>query len=433
MKKKRKHVLFYFQPMDYKAMEEYFEEMAAKGWMLERMKAMYLTFRACKPARLKFTVDIFPEISLFEGQGKQEAREYREFCERAGWNFVTSFTKFQVFCAPKEEELVPIQTDEEVERKLVQKSFWGSELYLAALAILYILIKGKEYLHFPYRYLFSNFSMVLYLIFPLFVLVLSLMPADYFYTLWRAKRDIKKHRPVRYRNLRQAKRLAVVELGVLAIGIALMILAALAEGKIGIVISGFVPVMIGLLVGICYRQHVEKSEAAVSENVLKFIGVLVAVAVMAMVTTTLFISARFGREAEREEIGLPTVLTLEEVGKPAGQAEAELKRSLLAPVQYGYNERSSAGESSLRVLAYRTASVSLARYLYREIAADYFDRMEGRMEAAPWPVDQGICGDLGGVRAALVQQDNVVIYLLTDGQVSSEQIQTMLDRFVEVY
>ena len=150
MKRKRKHVFFYFQPMDYKAMEEYFEQMAARGWMLERMKAMYLTFRACKPARLKFTVDIFPEISLFEGQDKQEAKEYREFCERAGWNFVTSFTKFQVFCAPEEEELVPIQTDEEVERKLVQKSFRGAELYLVALALLYILMKGKEYLHLPY-------------------------------------------------------------------------------------------------------------------------------------------------------------------------------------------------------------------------------------------------------------------------------------------
>lgn len=433
MKGKRKHVLFYFQPLDYKAMETYFEQMAAEGWMLERMSALFLTFRACKPVRLKFTVDIFPEISLFEGQGKQEARDYREFCERAGWNFVTSFTKFQVFCAPEEEDLVPIQTDEEVERKLVQKSFLGAELYLAALAILYILLKGKEYLHFPYRYLFSNFSMVLYLVFPLCVLVLLLMSADYFYTLWRAKRNIKNHRPVQYRNLSQAKRIAAVELGMMVAGMFLALLAAFAEGKLGIFAIGCVPAGIGLAVGICYRQHVEKSKADVSTNVLKFIGVLVAVAVIGMLITTLLISTQLGRREEKEEISQPPILTLEELLKPSGQVETEFKRSLLVPVQYGYSERNSGADSSLRLLAYRAASETLAKYLYQEIAKDYFDRMEGLTAALSWPVDQGLCMNQGDVQVALMRQDNMVIYFLATGQVSEDQIRAMFEKLSSAY
>jgi hypothetical protein len=49
MKNKMKRVFWGFFALDYKAISIYLEEMAEKGWMLEKVGRMTAKFRAMKP------------------------------------------------------------------------------------------------------------------------------------------------------------------------------------------------------------------------------------------------------------------------------------------------------------------------------------------------------------------------------------------------
>jgi len=59
MKNKVKWVLWGFFSLDYKAIGEYLEEMASKGWMLERVGRISAKFKDIEPQKLKFYVDVF--------------------------------------------------------------------------------------------------------------------------------------------------------------------------------------------------------------------------------------------------------------------------------------------------------------------------------------------------------------------------------------
>ena len=119
MKNKTKRVFWGFFSLDYKAMGEYLEEMAEKGWMLEKVGQITAKFRAMEPQKLKFCVDIFKKGGEFAPDDNEESREYRRLCQESGWTFITSQEYFQFFYAEEGSNPVPLQTDEEIEQKIV--------------------------------------------------------------------------------------------------------------------------------------------------------------------------------------------------------------------------------------------------------------------------------------------------------------------------
>ena len=63
--------LVLFKENECKALEEYLEERALEGWILEDRNAGFFVFKKGKPAKIKYTVDIFTEL---------KTGEYREYC-----------------------------------------------------------------------------------------------------------------------------------------------------------------------------------------------------------------------------------------------------------------------------------------------------------------------------------------------------------------
>lgn len=99
-------------PYEYKSLEEYLEKMAAKGWILESITGQYLKFNKSEPKKLKYAVDIVDKISFFDGKNSKKSLEYREYCIKAGWNFVCENEKRQIYCSESDKERTDIHTDE---------------------------------------------------------------------------------------------------------------------------------------------------------------------------------------------------------------------------------------------------------------------------------------------------------------------------------
>lgn len=435
---KTKRVLFMFQPLDYKAMAEYFEQMAAKGWMLKKMGSFLLTFEKCEPAALKFTVDIFPNISIFEGQGKEEALHYREFCEQSGWRFVTSFTKFQVFCAPAGENLIPIQTDAEVEQKLLKKSFWGSELLIALLALFYLLLRWKDYVEFPYQMLFSNFQLAAYLSLPIVIIMLLLIPADFCLSLMRAKYRIRRHKPMKYRNLKQARRTAVFVWGMVGILMACMAAGAVSEGRTGLFLIACLPVAIGMAGGVAYRAHVEKSSSSKGGNIAKLAVMLTAVVVLTSVLMAVLAGGSImgGREQEDSGKEAQAVLNLEQLGGSPKGIIQKIGSSLPVPGQYEVYDWEVDPVFHIRVN--QTAAVCLADYLFARYAKDTDEISEVRpVSLGLWDGYQDLywTNEMTGVHWLLLLKGNTVIRIRTYGDLTEAAlaVKETADKFADTY
>ena len=102
-----------------KALEEYLEEKALEGWMLEDIICGFLIFKKYKPQKCKFAVDIFKD---------NNKDEYIEYCEAGGWKYLFQHDKFLIFYT-EDKIITPIQTDEEIVLKKVRKSILRSLLY----------------------------------------------------------------------------------------------------------------------------------------------------------------------------------------------------------------------------------------------------------------------------------------------------------------
>ena len=102
-----------------KALEEYLEEKALEGWMLEDIICGFLIFKKNKPQKCKFAVDIFTD---------NNKDEYIEYCEAGGWKYLFQHDKFLIFYTG-DKIITPIQTDEEIVLKKVRKSILRSLLY----------------------------------------------------------------------------------------------------------------------------------------------------------------------------------------------------------------------------------------------------------------------------------------------------------------
>ena len=135
-KRRKKRVYWGYSMLDYKGMEAYFEEMARKGWMLEKIGEVWATFYKDQPKNLQFTIDIFEGSGVLTPEETEETKEYRELCEKNGWHFLASIKELQIFFAPKNLDLTPLQTDEELEENLVRKKVWKKDFAINIITLI---------------------------------------------------------------------------------------------------------------------------------------------------------------------------------------------------------------------------------------------------------------------------------------------------------
>lgn len=105
---KRRMEVFSFY--DHTGFEKHLENMAAKGWLLEKANAFFWTYRKIEPKKLHFSVTYFPMASDFDPVLTEEQQTFVDFCKEAGWHLATTSAQMQIFYS-EEEHPTPIETD----------------------------------------------------------------------------------------------------------------------------------------------------------------------------------------------------------------------------------------------------------------------------------------------------------------------------------
>ena len=157
---KRRMEVFSF--WDKTGIERHLEKMAADGWMLEKMSALFWTYRRIEPKKIRFSISYYASISDFEPEPTEEQQEFNDFCEHSGWKLAASSVQMQVFYNENEDP-VPIETDPELELENLHRYAKKTALKTYPLLLLISLLMGVTFIgsiiRDPIRYLASAINL----------------------------------------------------------------------------------------------------------------------------------------------------------------------------------------------------------------------------------------------------------------------------------
>ena len=135
---KRKWTLFWFWTGDFKAVERYLNEQAAKGWELEEA-GVFAQWKRTERTDLTYCVD----LANPKDEKKEHRREaYLHLCAEGGWELVDLVNQMYIFKSMPGREAIPIQTDPEMEWKNYKPYFLKRTLLIVFLTLISVTVSG---------------------------------------------------------------------------------------------------------------------------------------------------------------------------------------------------------------------------------------------------------------------------------------------------
>ena len=211
MKNTKQEWMPLYSYLDRTSITAHLSDMAAQGWMLEKLGAWGWRYRRTEPQKLRFAVTFFPAASQFDAVPSERLETYRDYCAAAGWVLAADSAQVQVFCT-EDENAVPIETDPAVElgsiRKSAKKGYIGSYWALLALSLLQILFQCYRIWTDPVDTLSSDASLAAVLNWlPLDVLIIAELTRYY---RWQRKAEAAAEAGSPLPDLRSARWLGIL-------------------------------------------------------------------------------------------------------------------------------------------------------------------------------------------------------------------------------
>lgn len=209
MREKTKLKKFFFMPVTAcDAIKEELEAMALKGWKLKRMGVMY-EFEKIPPKKLFYTVDFFPQASIYDTEPSEDATDYIEYCREAGWELVDMNGTMHIFVS-ENEAAVPIHTDEKLKLEATSKSMLKTYWFTWFLWPLYLAL---SILFFDLQSLVTSNMSLCSMIISVGLLVLLL--SDFFgFLYWRIKnkKRIKNGEKIKFIGLKTSRKIFAIKI-----------------------------------------------------------------------------------------------------------------------------------------------------------------------------------------------------------------------------
>lgn len=112
---KFKCILNTFQAMDCKTMEQMFQNLSQKGWILKHYGKAFLLFQACTPKKRIFHIETFFETNQLE-------QDYIDFCEEQGWKLSFHNEQIRIFYNEQDALVHQLQTSDEIIYEQIQST-----------------------------------------------------------------------------------------------------------------------------------------------------------------------------------------------------------------------------------------------------------------------------------------------------------------------
>ena len=138
MKQKKREYMPLYSFYDRSGVSKHLEEMAAKGWLLEKLNGFCWQYRRIEPQQLRFAVTYFPKATQFAPAPVEGLETFWELCAETGWILAADNAQVQVFYN-EDPNATPIETDPESDfqtiRRAMKKGAVSSYWTLLALSL----------------------------------------------------------------------------------------------------------------------------------------------------------------------------------------------------------------------------------------------------------------------------------------------------------
>jgi hypothetical protein len=233
---------FAFQLNECDAIKERLEEMALKGWKLKDVKTFFF-FEKIEPQKLIYSVEVFDKASVFDTRPEPQTQEYIEYCYEAGWEFVCNFGKINIFVTT-DENIVPIETDEELKFKTIKKGMLKQNFLLwFILPFLFLFNNLMAISNFEF-YITSNLGLLNSLIMIIFLIIILAQITSYIVWCKKIKKRLSNGESLKYLNRIDLKRRSMFRLAPLAILSILGVLISIA----GLLNADYFPAIMMLII-----------------------------------------------------------------------------------------------------------------------------------------------------------------------------------------
>lgn len=447
MKNKTKRVFWGFFSLDYKAIETYLEEMAEKGWMIEKVGRMTAKFRAIEPQKFKFYVDVFKEGGPLTPEKTKEAEEYRRLCQESGWTFITSQDYLQFFYADGDKDPVPIQTDEVLEQKIVETTLWRGELLSIFIFSIIAVMALVRYFPINHNNLLSFVGVAGTFLFPILCICILASTVYGLIRVLRARRNVRRGLPLEKPTLKSARRRIMAFHGpALTIGF-IIILAFIGDAFfmpriVGISLLG--PVL-GVGIGSGLRYIIKKKTTDKKDSVVYVTLTIMFVVFSLVIANSLLINRPVNNTYREDSIpeDYPVVTMVEllegsQQGRIVGR-EFNPGMSPITPKHYNYWEtRDINGKTEgLRINYYRTIHPYFAEVIFNGVTEELRKGIKWRgmhlftktifiddeMKAL-WDVDNLALTEARD--EIIVQKGNTVVHMLGDIDFDDRQTRELI-------
>lgn len=161
MGKNIKHKFEHFSFYDHTGIESHLEEMAADGWLIEKIGGIFWTYKRIEPKNLHFAVTYYPKASVLDPEPLDGQIEFQEYCVKNKWQHICSNGQLQIFYN-EEENHVPMETDPIVEVTVIHKAakrrLLPSYFILIAIALLQFANDIPLFFSNPIEYLSNSIN-----------------------------------------------------------------------------------------------------------------------------------------------------------------------------------------------------------------------------------------------------------------------------------
>ena len=290
MRETKRELMPQYSYYDRTGIAAHLADMAAQGWMLEKLGAWSWRYRRTEPKKLRFAVTFFP-ASQFDPGPSEGLETYRDYCAAAGWVLAADTAQVQIFYN-EDENAVPIETDPAAEyaniRRCMKKSFLASCWSLLAVSLFQVLFTLWRIWTDPVDTLSSTASLSTLLDWLPLDLVLIWELARYYRWQRRAKAAAEAGAPLP--NLRSVRWLGVLIL-VWTCGVLLWLLASYwsSRGMFLLMVGMFLYMCLMFFLSFAARDAMKHLHAPRWVNIAVTFGMVIALTAAGMVGMTALI------------------------------------------------------------------------------------------------------------------------------------------------
>lgn len=372
----------YINISNYPSIEKHFEEMASKGWLINKIITGNLFFyKKILPEELDFSISPYEVETAFTRKSKKELEEFQTVCESVGWNYATKTYDLHIYYKEKGSEAVAIETDEEEEfktleligKKQLKAQYWQVPffLFLAWLTI------GRS-LASVYG-MRDGLTQIAALMIPLAIIlgVLNIIELRRFLKINKKNIDMGKN--IEFNDSKYLSyKICFSIFNIIIIGFIIYLLYSAIVLRNKIMMMGFIPVLIGTIIGTLYRIFIKPSKKSKDYKKVAFVITILVGSIVFTPLLMLNIESLTSHES-KVNIEVYRVLTLNDFTDKDIKEDGNLRRnvSMLIPESYEYSSYAR-GQGVINTEYSNALSENLAETLVRRYKNEAENRIIGR-------------------------------------------------------